>query len=91
MSRCAHIDREQLEGGCYSCCKSAAGLLRDLPANGQGPPTAAQLRWVGVEDEATTGRWDYTSRYVDVPIPDLLSQLLATEPVHPWDRTVPLT
>ncbi len=78
MSRCAH-EREQLEGGCYSCVKSASGLLRDLPVNGQGPPTAAQLRWVGVEDPATSGAWDLST----VPVPDLLSQLLEREAIQP--------
>jgi hypothetical protein len=87
LSLCDHEDRERLQGACYSCCKAAAGLLCDLPANGQGPPTDGQRRWVGLEDPDVSGRWDYSS--VPVTAPDLLSWLLAREPITGLDRRVP--
>jgi hypothetical protein len=62
-------------------------IAEDLPANGQGPPTDRQLVWIGIEDPDVSGAWDLTPGYVSVPAPDLFSQLLATLPIEPWERT----
>ena len=86
MSRCAHVDREQLQDCCYSCVKAGTGLLWDVRPNGQGAPTERQLQWVGVEDPDTAGAWDLTS----IPIPRLAQQLAEREAVRPWGRSVPL-
>jgi hypothetical protein len=86
---CPHFDAPiRVEGSCYYCTKLVAHLLTSADGtNGHhGSLTREQERFVGLEDERETGRWNYTR----VPVPDLLSQLLAMEPAQPWDRTVPL-
>ena len=76
-------------GCCYYHAKLVAHLLRSSDGtNGHhGSLTPQQERFIGMEDPEISGRWDYTG----VPVPDLLTQMLAMEPVSGLDRRLPRT
>lgn len=75
----------KIDGLCYYHAKLGVGVIRTNGHRGSAYLTDDQRRRVGLEDEDTTGRWDYTA----TSVPDLLTQMIRMEPAQPWDRTVP--
>jgi DNA-binding NarL/FixJ family response regulator len=80
---CPHIDAVQVQGGCYYCCKLVGHLIRDSSGmdGHDGSLTTEQEHFVGVIDPHVSG-----ATWITITHP--LTQMMAKEPIMPWERLV---